>query len=45
MMLVQLITKRPEDREYFARRFIHCYVCVGAVVGFVGGGSGLGLVD
>lgn len=34
MMLVQLVAKRPEDREHFARRFVHGCVCVVAVARF-----------
>lgn len=45
MVLIQLIAKRPEDREHFARRFVHCCVCVFVVVGGGGGGSGFGIVD
>lgn len=41
MVLVQFIAKRPEDREHFARRFVHCWVCV--IV--LGGASELGFVD
>lgn len=41
MVLIQLIAKCPEDREHFARRFVHCCACVFVV----GSGSGFGIVD